>query len=201
MRLTGAADPYRQGLLTGLNLASIALLTALGLASLWARADLHGVLGAALALLMLAIARSDLREFVIPDRLSFTALALGLADAAIGAGGRLEAELSHAALRAVIAAGALWIVRWSYRRWRGREGIGLGDVKLAAVAGAWLSTAWAPIAFEIAALSALVAYAARQYSRRRALSGRALLPFGLFLAPSIWLCWFLMALAERFGLG
>ena len=46
----------------------------------------------------------------------------------------------------------LWAL---YRRLRGREGIGLGDVKLAGVAGVWLDWPTIPVAVEIAALAAL----------------------------------------------
>ena len=47
--------------------------------------------------------------------------------------------------------------RAGYRALRGVEGMGLGDVKLAAVAGVWLDWAFLPIVVEIAALSALAA--------------------------------------------
>src|SRR5579864_5704850 len=40
--------------------------------------DLRGAFGAALALLMLAIAISDIRHFIVPDALSATAFLLGL---------------------------------------------------------------------------------------------------------------------------
>jgi leader peptidase (prepilin peptidase) / N-methyltransferase len=38
-------------------------------------------------------------------------------------------------LRAAFAAGLLMLVRIGYRRLRGREGLGLGDVKLALAGG------------------------------------------------------------------
>lgn len=37
---------------------------------------------------------------------------------------------------AVVGGGLLWVVRWAFRRTRGVEGLGLGDVKLMAVLGA-----------------------------------------------------------------
>ena len=44
------------------------------------------------------------------------------------------------------------------------------------------------------ALSALFAYIASQLVLRRRLQATAKLPFGLFFAPAIWICWLLGAL-------
>ena len=58
-----------------------------------------------------------------------------------------------------------------YRRWRGRDGLGLGDIKLAAVAGAWLSLVTFFATIEFAALSALGAYILNATLRKRPLEG------------------------------
>src|SRR5262249_57454028 len=71
----------------------------------------------------------------------------------------------------------------------GREGLGLGDVKLAGVAGVWLDWPAMPIAIEIAALGALALYVAGHVLGRRRIHAATRLPFGLFLAPAIWLAW------------
>jgi leader peptidase (prepilin peptidase)/N-methyltransferase len=76
-----------------------------------------------------------------------------------------------------------------YRRWRGRDGLGLGDVKLAAVCGAWLDLATVAAVIELAALLAIGAYVASAALRRERLRATAFLPFGLFLAPAIWIGW------------
>src|SRR6185295_8965709 len=81
-----------------------------------------------------------------------------------------------------------------YRRWRGRDGLGLGDVKLAAVAGAWLGWVTITAVVELAALAALAAYLLAAARRRQPLKGSAFLPFGAFLAPAIWLGWLAEAL-------
>jgi leader peptidase (prepilin peptidase)/N-methyltransferase len=81
-----------------------------------------------------------------------------------------------------------------YRRWRGRDGLGLGDIKLAAVAGAWLGLATIFAVIELAALAALGAYVVNGYLNKRPLKATAFLPFGLFLAPSIWIGWLIEAL-------
>jgi leader peptidase (prepilin peptidase) / N-methyltransferase len=149
----------------------------------------EGAFGALLAVIMLAIARIDARAFVIPDKLTIAAYALALlrtgfsgADAGIGAVGMSVA-------RSAVAAAALVALMTAYHALRGRRGLGFGDVKLVAVAGAWLD--WMTIAgvIELAAVSALTAYACRSYARGRPLRAAGVLPFGLFLAPSIWAGW------------
>jgi leader peptidase (prepilin peptidase)/N-methyltransferase len=67
----------------------------------------------------------------------------------------------------------------------------LGDVKLAGVAGAWLDWTMLPVAIEIAAFSALTAVLIEQLITRRKPKATTRLPFGLFLAPSIWIGWLL----------
>jgi leader peptidase (prepilin peptidase)/N-methyltransferase len=80
-------------------------------------------------------------------------------------------------------------LRVIYRQLRKRDGLGLGDVKLAGVAGAWLGWQTMSIAVEIAAVSALIVYLGRQRALGRPLRSISYLPFGLFLAPAIWLGW------------
>jgi len=149
----------------------------------------RGLAGAGLACLMIAIAAVDARRFIIPDELTSAALALGLADAAIRHPDGIGEALALAALRGAIVAAAFFGLWALYRRLRGREGIGLGDVKLAGVAGVWLDWPSIPVAVEIAALAALAVCLVRWLALGRAISATTRLPFGAFLAPAIWIAW------------
>jgi leader peptidase (prepilin peptidase) / N-methyltransferase len=151
--------------------------------------DSRGMWGAGLAVLMVAIAAVDARLFIIPDELTAAAVLLGLAFAAVQDADIWLQALAWSLLRGAATAGVFFAVRAGYRRWRGREGIGLGDVKLAAVAGVWLDWPSIPIAIEIAAVTALGAYLVMHVGFRRAVRRTTRLPFGLFLAPAIWLAW------------
>jgi len=179
-----AGTPLRGNVLVIVLIGTLAV----GL-SFAASPDLRGAFGAALALLMLAIAVSDIRHFIVPDALSATAFILGL----IFAGMFDDAPLIEAVLtclvRAAAAALPLLALMLLYEWWRGRPGLGLGDVKLAAVAGAWLD--WFTIVgvIEVAALAALMAYGVWRYVLRRPIVATTPLPFGLFLAPAIWGGW------------
>ena len=128
---------------------------------------------------MLAIAVIDHRRMIIPDELNALAFIAGLIAAGVGA----EASPAIAILQALVRASLMFVLffgfRAGYRALRGLEGMGFGDVKLAAVAGVWLDWASLPIVVEIAALSAL---AAALYARLRGdgFDPKARLPFGDF---------------------
>jgi leader peptidase (prepilin peptidase) / N-methyltransferase len=159
-------------------------------ASLVAAPGIAGIFGAGLGLLMLGVAVVDARRFLIPNELTLAALALALINAGIrnGWNGAIVALWRGAVLALIFFA-----IRAAYRWLRGREGIGLGDVKLAGVAGAWLGWTMLPIAIEIAALAALAAYTAQWLVGGRIVQRTTRVPFGLFLAPAIWLCWLFAA--------
>lgn len=162
------------------------------LASLAAAPGWSGAAGAVLAGLMLAIAVIDRRRMIIPDELNALAFVAGLVAAWMGGGASPAAALAHALVRACVMFALLYGFRAGYRALRGTEGLGLGDVKLAAVAGVWLGWADLPMAVNIAALSALaVAFYAR--FRGAGFDPKARLPFGAFFAPAIWACWLLAA--------
>ncbi len=163
-------------------------------ASLIAAPGWTGAFGAGLGLLMAAIAINDGRAFIIPDRFTLAAFALGLANAANEATESIPASISAAAMRGISLALAFYLIRAIYFRLRRRQGIGFGDVKLAAVAGAWLGWTLIPIAIELAALAALACYAASRIFSRRPFEAATKLPFGLYFAPAIWVCWLIEAI-------
>lgn len=180
-------EPGRQAIFGLTLLAAIA-------ASLIAAPGPDGLSGAFLAALMLAIAITDSRRYIIPNELTAAAVALGFLRA-----GLLGPEPGwHSVLWAAFGAAAIALpflgLMAGYRWWRGRDGLGLGDVKLAAVAGAWLGWVTIFAVVELATLSALGAYLASGYLRKRPLRVTALLPFGSFLAPAIWIGWLVEAL-------
>lgn len=146
---------------------------------------------------MLAIAVVDARRFIIPDVLSLPAIPAGL----LASGRLLEPSVSELVridhVIGMLAGGlSLWLVRALYFRIRRREGLGLGDVKLAAAGGAWMG--WQALADVVllAAALALSLIVGLAILRGKVLSGAARVPFGSFLAPSIWVAWVLAALGR-----
>lgn len=165
------------------------VLIASTVASLLVAHGAKGVLGAMLAALMIAIAVTDARRWIIPDELSAAACVLGLLHAALTAQDAAWQAMGLALLRALIVGLLFYGLLVSYRLLRGQDGLGLGDVKLAGVAGIWLDWLGIAAAIEMAALSALAAYVVVSLIAGRQLRSSAALPLGLFLAPAIWLAW------------
>jgi leader peptidase (prepilin peptidase)/N-methyltransferase len=169
---------------------SIAVAIAAVAASVAVAPNAVGILGGGLALIVIAIAVIDARHLIIPDELNAFGIALGLVHAGLAGHPAVEA-IALAALRGATLALVFLAVRAIYRRLRGREGLGLGDIKLAAVAGVWLDWHMMPIAVDIAAAAALAAYVTRQLVLGRSIRPTGRMPFGLFLAPAIWIGWLL----------
>jgi leader peptidase (prepilin peptidase) / N-methyltransferase len=166
------------------------------LVSLVAAPGVDGVFGAILAALMIGIAAIDADRYIIPDELTASAVILALLRVSLPAlDGDWLAGLSAAARAAAITV-PFWLLMIGYRYWRGRDGIGLGDVKLVAVAGVWLGWTTIFIVIELAALCALGAYVFAAAVRQRPLRATAFLPFGLFLAPAIWIGWLVEAMSN-----
>jgi leader peptidase (prepilin peptidase)/N-methyltransferase len=162
---------------------------AAAVASIAAAPDARGVCGGCLALLVAAIALHDARRFIIPNVLNAAAFALALAHAVALDPGAAAEQVALALARAALAAGVFLALKLGYRWVRGREGLGMGDVKLAGVAGAWLDWFAILLAVELAVLAALGVHLARLAVRKRPLRAAGALPFGLYLAPAIWVAW------------
>ncbi|HEV8463536.1 MAG TPA: A24 family peptidase [Pseudolabrys sp.] len=148
-----------------------------------------GLLGAGLSLIMVAIAVIDGRSFIIPDWLSAAGIVLAIVYAAVREPEAIGQAVALATLRGLALALVFFSLRYGYAKLRGRQGLGFGDVKLAFVAGTWLDWMTIPIAIELAAFAAITTYVLRQLILRQPISATTRMPFGLFFAPAIWICW------------
>ena len=149
----------------------VELLAALLFAAVGARfgLDLASVKAALLGAICLTLFFTDLERFVLPDQATLGGLAAGIVFSAVVP---LRAGLSHAilatagwevpgwgasllesCLSAGLFAGLLYAVGEVYVRLRGVQGLGFGDVKLAAMIGAFLGSSGTLLVLLAACLS------------------------------------------------
>ncbi len=123
--------------------------------------------------ILMAAAQVDLRMMLLPDALTMPLLWAGVLFAAIGVG-----PLSVTASLAGVVCGyaSLFSIAWAFSALTGKQGLGVGDVKLFAALGAWVG-APALILVALAACSGSVVVA---LVRGRRADQQA--PFGPFLA-------------------
>ncbi|MEM9809969.1 MAG: A24 family peptidase [Pseudomonadota bacterium] len=144
----------------------------------------HGLdigFSAGLAFFLLILAGIDAETSYLPDRLTLPLLALGLLYANVGG----PLSLPESALGALIGGGSLWLLAFLYRRLRGAEGLGGGDVKLMAAAGAWCGPYSLPFILLAASLGG-IAYALPSLIRNNRQDALATeVRFGPFLAAAI----------------
>src|SRR5208337_1998958 len=102
-----------------------------------------------------------------------------------------DGSIQDSFLRSFTAAGFLYAARAVYRRIRGFDGLGLGDVKLAAAGAPWLSWPALPVALLLAVSAAMFLITIQALAGTRRLEADLAVPLGAFLAPAIWLVWFI----------
>lgn len=146
--------------------------------------------------IVIVLVFTDLRERILPDVVNYTGFALGLAfSLAIqpcdGTAAWLASRifdvpsptpvlsLVDALLGAALGSGLLWIVSELYFRLRGREGMGMGDVKMMLMVGAFLGIKRTLLTIFAGSLLGSVLGIAFIVSRRKQSTYE--LPFGTFL--------------------
>jgi leader peptidase (prepilin peptidase)/N-methyltransferase len=139
---------------------------------------------------MLAIGVSDARQFIVPDVLSLPAIPAGLvATRLLGDSETASSAVLEHTVAAALGAAALYAIRQIYYYWRQRDGLGLGDVKLAAAAGAWTGLEGLSHVLLLACALAIGYVVLIHVRNLGAIKGSAAVPFGVFLGPAIWLVW------------
>ncbi len=132
--------------------------------------------GAFLCSACLALLAIDAEFAILPDRITLTGIAAGLA---LSFFSRLRTPLESLAA-AALGAGGLWLVAFLYEKWKGVQGMGLGDVKMLGMIGALTGIRGVVVAVLLASVAGSVVGLALVAARRGSL--KTALPFGVFLA-------------------
>ena len=127
--------------------------------------------------LLVALTWIDYDYQLLPDVLTFPGTLIGLTATLLAPGGPHRALLGL-----LVGSGSLWAVAWLYRKVRGIDGMGGGDIKLAAMFGVVLGASLTFLTLFLAALAGS-AWGVAMMLRGRG-DGRTELPFGTLLAPA-----------------
>jgi len=129
--------------------------------------------GAFFMTILLGIAMTDAREYIIPDEFTIGGLVLGLFFAAFAGG----SGLLHAGLGAGVGFALLWIVgqggTWLFKE----EAMGGGDIKMMAMVGAFVGWQGVLLTVFLGALAGTVIFLPLTLLGRK-----KLVPFGVFLS-------------------
>jgi leader peptidase (prepilin peptidase) / N-methyltransferase len=136
--------------------------------------SLEAVRGAVFGTILLGIAMTDARAYIIPDEFSLGGLIIGLVFS-VASGGLIA--LATAALGAAVGFAVLWLVgaagTWLFKE----EAMGGGDIKMMAMVGAFVG--WQGVLLTIflgAFIGSLIFLPMLMMGRRK------LVPFGIFLS-------------------
>jgi leader peptidase (prepilin peptidase)/N-methyltransferase len=143
-----------------------------------------GLAGAMFGWLLLALAALDIAEFWLPDALTATLAATGLATVLLG----VDPPLPDRLIGGVGGFAALWTVGALYKHLRHREGLGGGDPKLLGAIGLWLGWRMLPAVVLLAALTGLATVLVAMVRGQRASLGDRV-PFGALLAIAAYPAW------------
>jgi leader peptidase (prepilin peptidase)/N-methyltransferase len=127
--------------------------------------------------LMIALTWIDLDFQILPDAITFPGTLIAVAAVLQWPGGA-----RHALLGVALGSGLLWALSWGYYKLRKIEGMGGGDIKLAAMFGVPLGWKLALLTLFLASLAGSL-WGAYLMIRGQG-SGKTPLPFGTLLAPA-----------------
>ncbi len=140
--------------------------------------------GAILAGLLLLLSYIDLREFRLPNVLTFPLIAIGLIQS------YLAENITAAIIGAAIGYGAFVGIAFTFKKLRGIDGLGRGDAKLLAAGGAWAGWASLPYIVLIASLlGIIIALISGLKKTLRTGAPANWIPFGPCLAVGIFAVW------------
>ena len=136
-------------------------------------ATLTALTGAVFFTVLLGIALTDFRAYIIPDEFSVGGLLIGLVLALLGG----LSALGHALLGAAVGFTLLWVVGWLGTIIFKQDAMGGGDVKMMAMVGAFVGWQGTLLTIFLGALLGSLIFVPLKL-----LGSNRLVPFGIFLA-------------------
>lgn len=177
LTLSDASAPHKAAFGPRDILVAVLCAASVGLCVTTFGLTLTAFLASVFALGLVALAFIDLDEQLLPDVLVAPLFFLGIIYGSLFGDGPISTALGAAA-----GFGVLWAIRNVYRLLTGIDGIGYGDLKLAATIGAWLGLDAIPAVLFLAFAGGTALMVPLLLAGR--IDDRTPLPFGPFLAAS-----------------
>ncbi|WP_457639991.1 prepilin peptidase [Persephonella sp.] len=130
--------------------------------------------------LLIAITFIDIDFRIIPDQLNLAGFIMG----AVYTFFRQDFSIIDGLIGSFAGAGFLWAVAYFYLRFRGIEGLGMGDVKMMAFIGMYLGWFGALFTIFLGSFIGAAAGITGAYLSKSSEKGRYEIPFGPFLAAA-----------------
>jgi leader peptidase (prepilin peptidase)/N-methyltransferase len=138
---------------------------------------IDSLLRSGLILILLYLAWFDLRTFLLPNKVTYPLILLGLFINTLTP--YALCEPTEAWIGALVAYSSLYLINQIYRQLRNHDGLGMGDAKLFAALGSWLGIAALPFILLIASLLGIIG--GLLWLHHNKLSSGHAFPFGPFL--------------------
>lgn len=156
-------------------------LTAAGYSSGWEWSlgvfGVHMVIGG----ILIVASFIDFDSYILPDILTLPGAVLALAGAYFVLRPALGwPTLTESLVGAAIGGGLFWLLQFLYRKLKGMEGLGTGDIKLMLLLGAWSGWPSLPFTLLAAGVTAIAGYIV--YNRMNQSEEPTMVPFGPFLS-------------------
>lgn len=161
----------------------------IGVAAAIASPDPAGAAGAVFGWLLLTLAALDVAALWLPNALTAALAATGLGTGLLG----LNPPLDERLIGGAAGFGVLWLVAWSYKRLRGRQGLGGGDPKLFGGIGLWLGWHALPLVLLAACLIGFAGIFGLMLGGHK-VTATDRLPFGVMLAAAAFAVWLGLAI-------
>ncbi len=126
--------------------------------------------------IMIAITFIDFQFRIIPDQLNLFGFIMGIIYST------LKMNILDSLIGVVVGAGFLWGIAYFYLRFRGIEGLGMGDVKMMAFVGAYLGWFGAFFTIFVGSFIGAIVGIVGAYISKSEDKGKFEIPFGPFLA-------------------
>ena len=151
-----------------------------------ARPGLEGAAGALFGWQLLTLGALDAEHHWLPDRLTGLLAVTGLAVGAAGIGIDFQSRM----IGGIAGFASLSIIAWTYRKVRGRNGMGGGDPKMLGAIGCWMG--WLSLPFIVIGASVIgICVAVAIILQGKNVAATTRLPLGSLMAIAAFGFWLL----------